>query len=151
MPPISQLVPALQLAIGPVILISGVGLLLLSFTNRFGRLLDRARLLNKELHAEHPNSAKLRSQIAFLHKRASILRLSILLGAITVLMAACLIFGLFVGAVLKIDLGWAIVIFFCVSQLTLIGSILSFMREMNLSLTAFRLDIGVVEPDQEAN
>ena len=41
-PALDQLIPILQLAIGPVILISGVGLLLLTLTNRFGRLVDRA-------------------------------------------------------------------------------------------------------------
>lgn len=38
---LTELVPILQLAVGPVILISGVGLLLLTLTNRFGRMLDR--------------------------------------------------------------------------------------------------------------
>ena len=33
----------LQLAICPVILISGVGLLLLTMTNRFGRVIDREK------------------------------------------------------------------------------------------------------------
>lgn len=150
MPPLDQLVPTLQLAIGPVILISGVGLLLLSFTNRFGRLLDRARLLNRELQTEPEQSPKLRYQIACLHKRASILRLSILLGAITVLMAACLILGLFLGVLFKVEINWAIITFFCISQLTLIGSILAFIREMNLSLTAFRVEIGIEQlpPEQ---
>ncbi len=142
MPPLNQLVSTLQLAIGPVILISGVGLLLLSFTNRFGRLLDRARLLNRELQTETAQLDKLRYQIAILHKRANILRFSILLGAITVLMAACLILGLFLGVLLKMELNWAIITIFCVSQLTLIGSIVAFIREMNLSLTAFRVEIG---------
>jgi len=36
-PTLTQLIPVLQVAIGPVILISGVGLLLLSMTNRYGR------------------------------------------------------------------------------------------------------------------
>ena len=40
-----DLVPILQMAVGPVILISGVGLLLLSMTNRLGRVIDRSRLL----------------------------------------------------------------------------------------------------------
>ena len=39
-----HLIPILQLAIAPVILISGVGLLLLTLTNRFGCVLDRAAL-----------------------------------------------------------------------------------------------------------
>ena len=46
---VSQLLPILQTSIGPVILISGVGLLLLTLTNRFGRMLDRARQLNQDL------------------------------------------------------------------------------------------------------
>ena len=46
---IQQIVPELRDAIGPVILISGVGLLLLTMTNRLGRAIDRARLLKNEL------------------------------------------------------------------------------------------------------
>lgn len=42
---IGELVPVQQVAIGPVILISGIGLLLLTVTNRFGRILDRSRIL----------------------------------------------------------------------------------------------------------
>ena len=38
--PLHELIPVLQVAIGPVILISGVGLLLLTLTNRFGRIID---------------------------------------------------------------------------------------------------------------
>ena len=46
---LQQLIPVIQTAVGPVILISGVGLLLLSITNRFGRIVDRSRLLAREL------------------------------------------------------------------------------------------------------
>ena len=41
--PLTALIPILQVAIGPVILVSGVGLLLLSMTNRLGRIVDRRR------------------------------------------------------------------------------------------------------------
>src|ERR1017187_8388948 len=46
--PVSELIPVLQVAIGPVILISGVGLLLLTLTNRYGRTIDRSRQLVRE-------------------------------------------------------------------------------------------------------
>ena len=46
-----ELIPLLQTAIGPVILISGVGLLLLSMTNRFGRIIDRSRILAHEMRS----------------------------------------------------------------------------------------------------
>ena len=40
---LEQIIPELRDAIGPVILISGVGSLLLTMTNRLGRAIDRAR------------------------------------------------------------------------------------------------------------
>ena len=70
-----HLIPILQLAIAPVILISGVGLLLLTLTNRFGRVLDRARALNRDAEL----SAHVREQIEILRRRASILRTSVML------------------------------------------------------------------------
>jgi hypothetical protein len=136
-----QLVPILQLAIGPVILISGVGLLLLTLTNRFGRLLDRSRLLNRE-HPAPAIASGIQAQIDILHRRAEILRLSIILGAITVLLVAILILVLFVAALLQLEAGWLIVTIFCVSQVALIGSMLAFIRDMNLSLAAVRLELG---------
>ena len=42
---LEELAEVMRLAISPAILISAVGLLLLSMTNRFGRVIDRARLL----------------------------------------------------------------------------------------------------------
>src|ERR1051325_9516123 len=75
---LNQLVPILQLAVGPVILISGVGLLLLTLTNRFGRLLDRGRQLNHEQAPSPEVAADVRAQIAILHRRAAILRFSII-------------------------------------------------------------------------
>lgn len=136
-----ELVPILQLAIGPVILISGVGLLLLTLTNRFGRMLDRARLLNREVGSNEAEAAGIRRQIQILHRRAEILRLSITLGSVTVLLVAVLILILFVGALWKLELGWLVVAIFCVSQVALIGSMLAFIRDMNLSLEAFRLEL----------
>jgi hypothetical protein len=137
-----QLIPTLQLAIGPVILISGVGLLLLTLTNRFGRLLDRARLLNRDPRTSPESSADVRAQIAILQRRSAILRLSIILGAVTVLLVPVLILVLFLSALLKLEAGWLVVAIFCLSQLSLIGSMVAFIRDMNLALEAVRLEIG---------
>ena len=143
MPSFTTLVPILQLAIGPVILISGVGLLLLTLTNRFGRMVDRSRLLARDLSQQlgSPQSGALQSQIDILHRRAAILRFSILCGATTVLLVAVLILVLFLSALMSWEAGWLIVGLFCVSQLALIGSMAAFIRDMNLSLDAVRLEI----------
>ena len=140
---LDQLVPILQLSVGPVILISGVGLLLLTLTNRFGRLVDRSRVLVRELAAAPggPWADNLREQVAILSRRAAILRLSITLGAITVLLVGVLILVLFLGVLLQLKVALFVVFVFSGAIVALIASMLTFIRDMNLALAAARLDL----------
>ncbi len=133
-----HLIPVLQLAIAPVILISGVGLLLLTRTNRFGRVRDRARALNRDAEP----SAHVREQIEILRRRASILRTSVMLGAIAVLLAPVLILVIFVSALFGLEAGWLVVATFSVSQIALIGSLIAFIPDMNLFLTALTFELN---------
>jgi hypothetical protein len=151
--PFSQLVPVLQLSISPVILISGVGLLLLTLTNRFGRMVDRSRSIIRELteHDLGPAAvANLNKQVAILHRRARILRTSITFAAVTVLMAGILILGLFVDALWRLTLAPFLVATFCVSILCLIGSTVAFITDMNLSLKAARLDWELIDAEKRS-
>jgi Protein of unknown function (DUF2721) len=140
---LSQLVPVLQFSIGPVILISGVGLLLLTLTNRFGRMVDRTRQLNHELAAgpTSDKAAPIRTQIDILMRRASILRLSITLGAITVLLDAVLMLLLFLSAWMQLELAGLIAAVFCLALVSLIGAMISFIKDMNLALAAVRHEV----------
>jgi hypothetical protein len=142
--PLTELVPVLQLSIGPVILISGVGLLLLTLTNRFGRMLDRARLIKREMDAAPvgDQAANLQAQIDILVTRARILRLSITLSSVTVLLVGILILVLFLSGLFKWEDGLLIVVIFSLAILSLIGSIVAFIRDMNLALSAVWLEIG---------
>jgi len=102
---LTDLVPILQIAIGPVILISGVGLLLLSMTNRLGRVIDRARGLAAELRkVQAVERPRLSSQLQILVRRAELLRKSIVLATLSVLVAGILIIALFLAALLKLEL-----------------------------------------------
>lgn len=140
---LTQLIPVLQLATGPVILISGVGLLLLSFTNRLGRLIDRARSLHRERLAK-PSPKQLavvEAQIAMIDRRAGILRRAITMSGVTVLLVSVLILTLFFGALFKLELGILIIVLFSIALLTLIFAIIGFLREIKLSLLAVRMEI----------
>lgn len=140
--PFSDLVPTLQLAIGPVILISGVGLILLSMTNRFGRVIDRSRLLTRELRESGgADRERILLQLRILWKRAKIERASIALAGFSVLLTAMLIITLFVGALLRLALGPEIVVLFVAAMLSLILGLLLFIADINLSLTALRHEI----------
>ena len=141
--PLHELIPVLQVAIGPVIPISGVGLLLLTMTNRYGRTIDRARHLVRELReCSEPDRQRLESQIDILYHRARLIRLSIFLAGLSVLLAALLIIALFLTALLKLEVGLLISLLFISCMVSLIGCLGAFIRDINLSLVALKLELG---------
>ena len=137
-----DVVPILQVAVGPVILISGVGLLLLSMTNRFGRLIDRSRQLAHELRtAGEEERVGLVAQVRILTARAKIVRLAIALAATSILLASLLIILLFLAALLGLDVAVLLSLVFIACMACLIASLVLFLRDINLSLHAFKLEI----------
>ena len=143
---IAQLIPVLQTAIGPVILISGIGLLLLTMTNRLGRAIDRTRILVGGL----PNTAEAKrektvAQLRILWGRARMIRLAIALASISALAAAILIIVLFTTALWQMESAWVIVAMFMVSLVSLIVSLVIFIRDINQSLSALKLELVAEE------
>src|SRR5208282_447936 len=124
MPPnsLNEIVPVLQVAIGPVILISGVGLLLLTMTNRLGRAIDRARQLKAELSKRtEAERAHLQEQVAIIYQRAKLIRMSITLAALSALLAAGLVVALFLTALLQWQNGWLVSLIFIACMVSLIA------------------------------
>ena len=141
--PLHELIPVLQVAIGPVILISGVGLLLLTLTNRYGRTIDRSRQLMRELReSAGADRERLEGQIEILYRRARLIRLSITLAGVSVLLASVLIIVLFLTALWKLEVGLLISLLFIACMVSLSGSLVAFIRDINLSLGALKLELG---------
>lgn len=145
---LTQLIPVLQLAIGPVILISGVGLLLLSMTNRFGRITDRTRDLVEVVRQVPRPATPVDEQIRILVRRARLVRTAILLTTLSVFFAALLIIVLFLTVLLGIDAAWPVGLLFVVCMISLVAGLVPFLMDVNLSLGALQLEIG--EPPKRA-
>ncbi len=146
---VTQFIPVLQVAIGPVVLISGIGLLILSMTNRFGRVIDRGRSLAREL-PEIPRQDQIRvnEQLRILARRAEYLRRAITAASVSVLLAAVLIITLFTTAALGLEDARLIGILFIAAMGSLIFSLIAFLQDLNESLLAFKLDIGMNPRDK---
>ena len=148
--PLSEIIPVLQVAIEPVILISGVGLLLLTMTNRLGRAIDRARQLAREFQLPNQSPREpLLAQIKIIYRRAKVLRLTITLAGLSVLLASVLIMTLFLTALLKWGNGVWVSLIFIACLGSLVGSLLLFIYDIHLSLVALKLEIRQVKPDSE--
>jgi len=140
---LAQMLPMLQTAIGPTILISGVGLLLLAMTNRLGRIIDGTRVLADKLEAAAPTEKeRLVVQIGILWKRAHLMRLSITLAASSALLAAMLIIAIFSAALFHLESGWVIGVLFVLCMASLVLSLIAFIQDVNRSLSALRLELA---------
>jgi multidrug efflux pump subunit AcrB len=134
-------------AIGPVILISGVGLLLLTMTNRLGRTIDRARQMANELATQTGRERQhTRAQLTIIYRRAKIIRLAILFSVASALLAALLVASLFLIAWLGWQQGWPTAIIFIACLVSLCASLVAFSFDINLSLHALTLEVESENP-----
>jgi len=131
----------LQSCIAPVALVSGIGLLLLTLTNRLGRTIDRTRNLVTELDS---NVTKKRNQketeIRILFRRSNLLKNSI--GSIVIsimsssLIIPVLFFMIFFNYQIKV-LGY---LFFVVSIVFILISNIYFFLDILISLKALKIE-----------
>lgn len=138
----NQVVAVLETAISPVVLVSGIGLLILSMTNRFARTTDRVRVLSKQMKSddyEYANRTAI--QIRILYQRSRILLLAISFALLSVLFVSCLVVLLFGVYLIGIDLHHLVIGLFVVSLVCLVISIILFIRDMSLSLKALREEV----------
>ncbi|MFT5701799.1 MAG: hypothetical protein ACI8ZB_004700 [Desulforhopalus sp.] len=140
---LEQIVTTLQLAIGPVIVISGAGLVMLSMTNRFGRVIDRSRSLAESKHnISMSKTHSVENQLMILMRRARLLRMAIALAALSILLAAFLVISLFLIELANIEATSLIIALFICCMGSLIVSLLFFIADVNVSLSALKLEMG---------
>lgn len=133
---LENLTRVLQGSITPVALISGVGLLILSQTNRLGRVMDRLRdVLERRRRLAAPD-AHLDQQVTVLQRRARLLKASVAASVFCALLAAMLVLLLFVMALSGTPMDLLGLALFASSLIALIVSLLFFLLDMNLSLRA---------------
>ncbi len=146
---LDALVTTLELAISPVILISGVGLLLLSMNSRIARVIDRARFVAAACEAAEGDEREVcYAKLGVLSRRAKILRLSMTLATLSVLFVAVLVVLLFCGALFQFEIASLVIALFVGCMCSLIGSLVLFIADVNLSLQALWLDMPVTNENR---
>jgi hypothetical protein len=137
-----HILEVIQAAIAPVVLISGVGLLLLTLSGRLGRIVDRTRIVAGERNAANGQQrAHLERQLGVLGHRARLVRLALALSASSVAVSGLLITLLFLGLLLEWNVTVACAVLFVTALLCLVLAMFVFVRELLHSLTALDLSI----------
>ena len=132
----------LQATLTPVALISGVGLLLLSMTNRYNHAIDRIRYLLREKQ-QRPTADwhKVDQSIVIIFNRCRVMRKAILCVACSIVSSGAMVFATALEGLLPLQLGW-------IKALLLMGSVglvvvasLLFVVEVTYSLKALNLEM----------
>ena len=140
-----NLVQILQASIAPCIFISGLGLALLSMTNRLGRSTDRIRAFTAELKtAPAKEIPSIRAQIDIIYRRCRILRSAIGLVAISMFFVSAIMLMLFSTLAFNIHLVTSIKIFFMASLACFILSLIFLLQGVCLCLDSLKTDLGLL-------
>lgn len=141
---ITEFNQTLSLALGPITLISGVGLLMICMTNRYNHATNRIR----QLMAKRPSilgDATLRGildeEIDLLYMRASLLRRGMLSVALSALVSALLVAVSVGSRFLDIPVPEIESAILVVATLLIVLSALFFSREISISLKALGLAV----------
>ncbi|MFI5362100.1 MAG: DUF2721 domain-containing protein [Elusimicrobiota bacterium] len=133
----------LQFSISPVVLISAVGLMLLTLTNRFGRAIDRSRDLGRTLDRVDASArAPYQDQLRIVLRRARWLQNSIVLVVSSLILSCLMIFLMFLEILAGWSVGEAIIIAFAADILALMGALIYFVLELFFAVKALEIEVG---------
>jgi len=133
----------LNSTIAPIALISGVGLILLSLTNRLGRAIDRAREIINEL-SKNPDKELRKNwenQLLIIHKRAKYLKYSMTGIVSSILLTSLLILFIIVSNLFGKSSGIIADVILISSAFAIFVSIVFFLLEVRLALSALEMRI----------
>jgi hypothetical protein len=147
---LKDLIPILQTAVGPVILISGIGLLILSMTNRYTRIFERTHHITEKLQGANADERKnLIAQLRAVLKQAYVVRAAIALAALSVFWTSLLIISLFISVVFQLGFPILIACLFVLTLSCLIGALVMFIIDINMSLNSLKIEVGLLKDKEE--
>jgi hypothetical protein len=138
--PVTTVAHAIQLAVAPVFLLTGVGAILGVLTNRLGRVIDRARVLHAQWQAAaEPQRLEIDDALMVLSRRARLINWAISLCTACALLVCAVIAVLFLGSFVAISMATPIGLLFVAAMLALIVALLTFLREIYLATANLRI------------
>jgi hypothetical protein len=130
---------AMQLALGPVFLLNGIGVLLAMMTSRLARIVDRARTLELRLpQAGEVEVEEIHRVLGVTSRRARLVNRAITLSTVAALLVATIVALLFSTAFLTFPTGPVVAVLFVICMAALVGSLWCFLMEVRIATYALR-------------
>jgi hypothetical protein len=135
---VTDVARAIQLALAPVFLFTGIAGMLNVMTGRLSRIIDRGRALTEGRVTIYSGEA-LEHQLGLLEQRRHYVSVAITSCTIAALLVCLVVAILFVEAVLRVPLGWLIGVLFTGATVSLVVGLASFLREVHTATLTVRI------------
>ena len=131
----------IQLALGPVFLLSGVGITLSMLTARLARIVDRARALEdrRDAATDTAKVVAIDEDLKFIVRRTRYINSAIALSTTSAFLTALVVTMLFASAFSPLSIGVAIAATFVASLACLSLSFLMFLIEVRIATRSLRI------------
>jgi hypothetical protein len=149
---ITDLTHIIQLAVAPVFLLAGIAGFLNVMSGRLGRIVDRARVVERRalILKNETFIARNQNELNALRRRIRLINWSIGCCTVSALLVCMLVVTLFVGSYWRFTIDPIIIAFFVLAMLALITALLMFIKETLLATKTLRESTEYLENEDAA-
>jgi MFS family permease len=136
---INDVPQAIQLALGPAFLLTGIAGILNVMAGRLARIIDRGRSLTESCNDPATLPTHVQSELAALDGRRYLASAAITACTLAALLVCMVIASLFLEVFLDVPLRWLVGLLFTGATLILVVGLAYFLREVHLATTTVRI------------
>ncbi|MBS0445497.1 MAG: DUF2721 domain-containing protein [Proteobacteria bacterium] len=137
---------AIQLALTPVFLLTGIAGILNVMTGRLARIIDRGRQVTEgSVQIDPAARAVLRTEIINLDRRRHLTSRAINACTLAALLVCTVIATLFIDGLLAISLRWLVGTLFTAATFALIVGLWSFLGEVRIAMQTVRIPLALLD------
>ena len=134
---------AIQLALAPVFLLTGIAGILNVMAGRLARIIDRGRHLTEDPAVAEPiNDAHVVVELKALERRRHLASSAITACTLSALLVCTVIAALFLEVLLQVELKWLVGVLFTGATLALVIGLTYFLREVHLATRTVRIPVS---------
>ena len=138
----SDVAHAIQLALAPVFLLTGIAGLLNVMASRLARIIDRGRSLTEQDLPQHlQNPEVFQKELTRLERRRHYASLAISACTCSALLVCVVVAVIFLQVMLQVEFKWLISGLFTASTLILVVGLAYFLREVHLATRTVRIQV----------
>jgi len=137
---INNISQAIELALGPVFLLTGIAGMLNVMSGRLSRIIDRGRYLTERRTDTSMHQEDIHNELKTLERRRNFTSMAITSCTVSALLVCLVIVTLFFEAMFNVPLDWIIGYLFIAAILALVAGLAFFLREVHQSAITVRLN-----------